>query len=118
MPIYLIISSCSVFSHVCYIAWKINGTIYTVLSIFIFALVLPFAFRVPDRKTFWFLNLLILLLVSDFAIRYQDAFIDTTKFSWAEIGWYSPFLDLAWLMHLAQNEKRFFIISHYLAPIY
>jgi signal transduction histidine kinase len=91
------------------LAWKISGAIYMILTIFIFALILPFAFRVPDRKIFWFLNLLILLFVSDFAIRYQDAFVDTTKFSWAEIGWYSAFLGLAWLTHFSQSKRNIFV---------
>src|SRR5207248_1859661 len=79
--------------------WKINGTIYMMLTVSLFAISLAFAFRISDRKTFWFLNLIVLLSVSDFAIRYQDAFVDTHTFSWAESVWSSALVGFAWLIH-------------------
>lgn len=54
--------------------WKINATIYMGLTISIFSIALTFVFRVSDRKTFWFLNLLILLFSTDFAIRLSGCF--------------------------------------------
>lgn len=91
------------------LAWKINGTIYMVLTTFIFALILPFVFRVLDRKTFWFLNLLLLLLTADIAIRYQDAFVDTFVFSWAEPAWCLAFMGLAWLTYFSKSSQDLFV---------
>lgn len=93
--------------------WKINATIYMTLSISIFSLVLPFAFRASNRIIFWFLNFILLLLVADFAIRYQDAFIDTSTFSWAELAWCSSFIGLAYLFYSPKNKKELFITRCY-----
>jgi signal transduction histidine kinase len=98
------------------LAWKVSGTIYMILTVFILALVLSFAFRVIKRKTFWFCNLLILLFVSDFAIRYQDAFSDATTFSWAEMGWCSSFVGLSWLLHFTKSKSLFIPQPLLLAP--
>ncbi len=99
------------------LAWKINGTAYMILTTFIFSLVLPFSFRVANRVVFWFLNFILLFLVSDFAIRYQDAFVDTSTFSWAELGWCSALMGLAYLFCFPQNKKELLANKIYsLAP--
>ena len=96
---------------------KINGTLYMVLTIFIFSLIFPFAFRVAERKTFWFLNFIILFLTADFAIRYQGAFVSMSAFSWAEFAWCCSFMGLAWLLHLSKNRQELFMSQPYvLAP--
>jgi len=88
-----------------------------VLTIFIFSLVLPFSFRAANRIVFWFLNFILLLLAADFAIRYQDAFIDTSTFSWAEFGWCLGLIGLAYLFCFPRNRKELFAAKSYsLAP--
>lgn len=97
--------------------WEINGTVYMVITIFIFALIVAFAFRIMDKIAFWFLNLLLLLLTSDITIRYQDAFMDSHVFSWAEPGWSAAFIGLACLVFLSKSNKNLFISKNLiLAP--
>jgi hypothetical protein len=98
--------------------WKIDSALYSLLSVTIFALILPFAIRVQDRRTFWLLNLVLLLLISDFAIRYYYNFVSTSVFSWPELGWCVFFVGLAWLIRdFCRNKKAFFTQSLILAPI-
>jgi signal transduction histidine kinase len=99
------------------LAMRINGTIYMGITICIFALIFPFSFRVSERRTFWFLNFIILLLTADFAIRYQGAFIGMYTLSWAEFGWCFAFIGLAWLLQLSEGRETIFEENPYtLAP--
>ena len=89
--------------------WKINGGFYMAITICIFSLILPIALRVSNRKTFWLLNLILLLLIADIAIRYQDAFVDTFNFSWAEYAWCMVFVGLFWHVFFTKDKKKLFI---------
>jgi signal transduction histidine kinase len=90
------------------LAWRTSGAVYIVITALVFALILPFVFRISGSRTFWFFNLVILLLTSDFAIRYMDTFIPNPVFSWAEIGWCSTFIGFAWLIHFGKHEESLF----------
>lgn len=99
------------------LSWKINGTLYYIISSIIFALILPFAIRATDRITFWFLNSILLLLTANFAISYQDAFIDTYTFSWAEPAWCTTLVGLAWTACFSLTKNELFISKNFiLAP--
>jgi len=65
----------------------LNSTIYAIASSLVFAFLIPFILRISKRSEYWFLQSFLLLLISDFAIRYQSAFVSESIFSFAESGW-------------------------------
>jgi signal transduction histidine kinase len=96
----------------------ITGTIYAVITAFIFALILPFAFRISNRSLYWLLSLLLLLLMADFSIRYHDVFINPATFPWTESIWCSTFIGLAWLVYFCQDKEKLLVSRNpELAPL-
>jgi len=65
----------------------VNSTAYAIASSLVFAYLIPYVLRITKRSEYWFLQALLLLLISDFAIRYQSAFVSESMFSIAESGW-------------------------------
>lgn len=87
----------------------VNATCYAIFTSALFSAALPFAFRVAERKKYWFVQSILLFLVSDFALRYQTTFIKITTFSWAEFGWCTFFVAVAWIV--TSSEKKDFFIT-------
>ncbi len=96
-------------------AYKINETVYFIISSIIFSLILSFSIRITDRTTFWFLNSILLLLMSNFAISYHDSFLDANTFSWAESAWCATIIGFIWSAHLCNKQDQELFITRNLS---
>lgn len=76
---------------------RFNTIAYGLASSAIMATTLLYAVRTMERYSHWFLQLIIMFIIADFGIRYQAVQVNITYFSWAEPGWCSAFVGLAWL---------------------
>jgi len=76
---------------------RLNTIVYGIASSAILATTLLYVIRTTERYSHWFLQLVVMFLIADFGIRYQAVQVNITYFSWAEPGWCSAFVGLAWL---------------------
>lgn len=97
---------------------NIAMSLYNVGTGLVFAICLPFSLRSTDRQAYGFFQLVILILISDVAIRFQTSFVDMRTYSWAEAGWCLGWVGLFALVARSSNPLNLLSRSLVLAPLH
>ena len=66
---------------------QVTNFTYSILSVCLASLVVPMSFRVVYKRDFFYLQSLILMLFSDFCLRYQTGIMNWKVYPWASPGW-------------------------------